>query len=69
MENGSEVNGTRHGSRTPSLNGFSLTEYTAVPSPPREGKKAVNNIVPREFLLPNGYPDVRHSMTRLCLFG
>lgn len=58
MENGAEVNGARHLARTPSLNGFSLTEYTAQPSPPREGKKALNSVVPEEFLLPNGYPDV-----------
>jgi threonine dehydratase len=41
--------------RTPRNTGFSLTEYTANPSPPSETK--VNNGIPDAFLLPNGYPD------------
>ncbi|KAK3362046.1 tryptophan synthase beta subunit-like PLP-dependent enzyme [Lasiosphaeria ovina] len=44
--------------RTPSLSSFSLTEYSAKPSPPSEDRKAkMHNIVPEEFLLPNGNPD------------
>ncbi|KAK0713868.1 putative threonine protein [Lasiosphaeria miniovina] len=44
--------------RTPSLSSFSLTEYSAKPSPPSENRKAkMHNIVPEEFLLPNGNPD------------
>ncbi|KAK3940033.1 tryptophan synthase beta subunit-like PLP-dependent enzyme [Diplogelasinospora grovesii] len=44
--------------RTPSLSSFSLTEYSAKPSPPSEDRKTrVNKIVPDEFLLPNGTPD------------
>ncbi|EJT80896.1 threonine dehydratase [Gaeumannomyces tritici R3-111a-1] len=47
-----------HTPRTPSLNGLSLTEYSANPSPPSEDKtvRAIRT-VPEEFLLPSGYPD------------
>jgi threonine dehydratase len=41
--------------RTPRNTGFSLTEYTANPSPP-SGTKA-SSVIPEAFLLPNGYPD------------
>jgi threonine dehydratase len=41
--------------RTPRNTGFSLTEYTANPSPP-SGTKA-RSVIPEAFLLPNGYPD------------
>ncbi|OIW28173.1 putative threonine protein [Coniochaeta ligniaria NRRL 30616] len=45
-------------SRTPSLSGLALTEYSAKPSPPSEERDARRkNIVPDEFLLPNGHPD------------
>jgi threonine dehydratase len=48
--------------QTPKLNGFALTEYTANPSPPTERVKSdALSQVPLEFLLPNGYPDVRSS--------
>jgi hypothetical protein len=41
------------------LTSFSLTEYSAKPTPPTEDRKAhMKNIVPDEFLLPNGNPDV-----------
>ncbi|KAK3367455.1 tryptophan synthase beta subunit-like PLP-dependent enzyme [Podospora didyma] len=44
--------------RTPSLTSFSLTEYSAKPSPPSEDRKAkMHKLVPDEFLLPNGNPD------------
>jgi threonine dehydratase len=63
MENGVMVNGINgHESRprTPSLNSFSLTEYSTNPSPPRTTPKPkVSSVVPEEFLLPNGTPDVR----------
>ncbi|KAF5878886.1 putative threonine dehydratase protein [Botrytis fragariae] len=60
MENGTVTNGekTPNHARTPSLTSFSLTEYSANPSPPSESTKSkVSNIVPQEFILPNGYPD------------
>ena len=38
--------------------GLALTEYTAQPSPPSSTPKAEEAKVPKEFLLPNGYPDV-----------
>ncbi|KAB5584986.1 tryptophan synthase beta subunit-like PLP-dependent enzyme [Coniochaeta sp. 2T2.1] len=44
--------------RTPSLSGLALTEYSAKPSPPSEERTARRkNVVPDEFLLPNGHPD------------
>jgi threonine dehydratase len=46
--------------RTPSLSGLSLTEYSTHMSSPTEEKRArLKKIVPEEFLLPSGYPDVR----------
>lgn len=64
MENGVKVNGDANGvlpgrPRTPSLKTFSLTEYSSNPSPPRgsPGRK-MKGIIPDEFLLPSGYPDV-----------
>ncbi|KAF7926546.1 hypothetical protein EAE99_005741 [Botrytis elliptica] len=60
MENGTETNGERtpNHPRTPSLTSFSLTEYSANPSPPSESTKSkVSSIIPQEFILPNGYPD------------
>lgn len=62
MENGVVTNGETSSTRprTPSLNSFSLTEYTTNPSPPSGSPKSkVRSVVPREFILPNGYPDVR----------
>ncbi len=48
--------------RTPKLNGLSLTEYTANPSPPSKDTGArVRAVLPESFILPNGYPDVRES--------
>jgi hypothetical protein len=47
--------------RTPSLSSFALTEYSAKPTPPTEDRKThMKKIVPDEFLLPNGNPDVSH---------
>ncbi|KAK3291814.1 threonine ammonia-lyase precursor [Chaetomium fimeti] len=44
--------------RTPSLSSFSLTEYSAKPMPSSESRNShIKNIVPDEFLLPNGNPD------------
>ncbi|KAH7379955.1 threonine dehydratase-like protein [Cadophora sp. MPI-SDFR-AT-0126] len=61
MENGVKVNGQTNGDsrpRTPSLNSFSLTEYTTLPSPPSESPTSkIRGVVPEEFILPNGYPD------------
>ncbi len=46
--------------RTPSMSGLSLTEYSANPSPPSEAKRSrFKSVVPEEFILPNGHPDVR----------
>lgn len=48
--------------RTPSLHSFSLTEYSAKPTAPTEDRKThMKKIVPDEFLLPNGNPDVSYS--------
>lgn len=64
MGNGAEINGEdtpnglTHTPRTPSLNGFSLTEYTANPTPPRLRSPSNTSVVPRDYRLPNGYPDV-----------
>ena len=63
MDNPNGVNGTKNFiSRTPSLTSLSLTEYTANPSPPRtgekHGKEKVTDVVPLDYLLPSGYPDV-----------
>lgn len=47
---------------TPKLSGLSLTEYAANPTPPSERaetKLPEDWHVPEDFLLPNGYPDVR----------
>jgi threonine dehydratase len=42
------------------MNNLSLTEYTANPSPPSASPKAkLKGVIPEEFILPNGYPDVR----------
>ena len=64
MENGILVNGNGNGvtsrPRTPHSNSLSLTEYSTNPSPPSEsnGLSKVRGVVPQEFMLPNGYPDV-----------
>ncbi|KAI9879719.1 MAG: threonine deaminase [Pleopsidium flavum] len=51
------LNGT-HTPQTPKLNGLSLTEYTANPSPPPEKSRTTAlPQVPDAFLLPNGFPD------------
>ena len=40
------------------VNGLSLTEYTANPSPPsKSSRPAASSQVPEAFLLPDGYPD------------
>ena len=52
-----EADGNRP--RTPSFQSLSLTEYTANPSPPSSTpKNKLKGVVPDEFLLPSGYPDV-----------
>lgn len=47
----------------PHLNGLSMTEYTAAPTPPATRLERVTNqpqssLVPEDFVLPSGYPDV-----------
>lgn len=57
-QNGSILNENNR-SRTPSLNSLSLTEYSS--RPPPASQNLVNDlkkVVPDEYLLPNGYPDV-----------
>ncbi|MCJ1391020.1 Threonine dehydratase biosynthetic, chloroplastic [Xylographa bjoerkii] len=57
MADGSEPNGSTT-PQTPKLNGLSLTEYTANPSPPTgKTKPKASTQVPEAFLLPDGYPD------------
>lgn len=73
MENGVKVNGIHTNvrstivndengrPRTPSLNSLSLTEYSTNPSPPTSTPKPnVRSVVPDDFRLPTGYPDVCH---------
>ncbi|KAF9876865.1 threonine dehydratase [Colletotrichum karsti] len=44
--------------RTPQPNGMSLTEYSANPStPPEEKRNRIKNVVPEDYLLPDGNPD------------
>ncbi|OAP61785.1 threonine ammonia-lyase, biosynthetic [Fonsecaea erecta] len=50
------VNGTTTPS-TPKRSGLALTEYTAMPTPPSERADIPTYDVPRDFLLPTGYPD------------
>ncbi|RYP90814.1 hypothetical protein DL770_003075 [Monosporascus sp. CRB-9-2] len=62
MANGIENGVNGHSPRQPSLSGLSLTEYSANPSPPSEDHQArIRNIVPEEFILPNGHPDVHRA--------
>jgi hypothetical protein len=71
MENGVRVNGIHstngntscndenYRPQTPSLNSLSLTEYTTNSSPlASTPKPTLRSVVPDEFLLPTGYPDV-----------
>lgn len=66
MENGIvNGNGSANGRpRTPSLNALSLTEYSSNPSPPSAAspKSKIRSVIPGEFVLPNGYPDVCLSL-------
>jgi hypothetical protein len=45
--------------QTPNINTFSLTEYSANPTPPRASGAIPESPVPDDFLLPNGTPDVK----------
>lgn len=71
MENGVKVNGihetvhsTKEGTenerpQTPHVSSLSLTEYSTNPSPPTATPKpSVRSVIPEDFRLPNGYPDV-----------
>lgn len=53
-------NGNEHRPKTPVNSAMALTEYSVCPSPPSEtAQTKIKQIVPPEFLLPDGYPDVR----------
>jgi len=62
--NSSQANGVSvncsHRPRTPSVNTLSLTEYASNASPPSEESpiSKAKKVIPAEYLLPNGYPDV-----------
>lgn len=65
MDGNSSANGTTTPTTPkPSQASLSLTEYAANPSPPSSTprEKTVDAGVPENFLLPNGYPDVRLSL-------
>ena len=67
------VNGTTNGTNGDShsrphtpMTGMALTEYSANPSTPSEEKRArIKEIVPDEYLLPTGYPDVSITPSQL----
>jgi hypothetical protein len=66
ITNGSRNGVNGHVPRTPSLSGLSLTEYSANPSTPSESaQNRIKDIVPDEFILPNGHPDVGLPAYRL----
>lgn len=52
------VNGTRRPSMSSHLKAMALTEYSANPSPPPEEGDEDESLVPEEFRLPDGHPDV-----------
>lgn len=54
---GVAVNGVS-GNAANGANNFSLTEYSAMPSPPSEEPLKSKLKIPNEFLLPDGTPDV-----------
>lgn len=57
--NGHRISPAGSRPRTPSFQSLSLTEYTANPSPPSSSPRSkTRGVVPDEFILPNGYPDV-----------
>lgn len=54
------VNGTQRPSTPPTHSGMSLTEYSANPQTPSpEKRERVKSVLPEDFLLPDGTPDVR----------
>ena len=61
VKDSNSVNG--HRPHTPSMSGLSLTEYSANPTPPspqsEDHQARIRSIIPEEFILPNGHPDVR----------
>jgi threonine dehydratase len=65
MANG-VVNGAHGNDRphTPSNTDMALTEYSVHPKTPSEEKRArIKKVIPEDYLLPNGYPDVRLTPT------
>jgi hypothetical protein len=56
--------GTESRPRTPNMNTLSLTEYSTNPSPPSQSPRSkIRGVIPDEFILPNGYPDVRFHLS------
>ncbi len=58
------VNGTHRPVTPPNKTGImSLTEYSANPQTPSpEKREKIRSVVPEDFLLPDGYPDVSTRM-------
>lgn len=69
-----QTNGTANGVNGHSTNrpetsagSMALTEYTTNLSTPSAEKRAnIKKVVPEEYLLPNGYPDVRSYLNKIC---
>ena len=58
------VNGHTNGHVTPKRVGV-MAEYATVPTPATEQQRSESlSEIPEDFLLPNGYPDVRYAV--LC---
>lgn len=60
VQNGAQTPETPKAQHT----GLALTEYSAQPSPPSSTPKSLEAKVPKDFLLPSGYPDVRNVTIR-----
>lgn len=53
----------RSGLETLAPSGMALTDYSINPTtPPEDKQRQIRSVVPDEFLLPNGYPDVSHCL-------
>ena len=45
----------------PQTNGMPLTEYAAEPLPADLRRSSMEHRVPKDYILPDGYPDVSHE--------